>query len=158
MHIYKDKNNLYLIDQNRNTMKTFDTGITTINFKTTHGLVHETMGRFDFDTNIFIDFNTSMHVLQEGNYTFIIVSDDGFQLNIDQNPIAVYPKGRAAGLNQVKYSLPKGRHQFDLSYFQGAGPMAIRAYYEINGKRFFIGEDSEYLKFRPYLNNTVKKE
>jgi len=148
MHIYKDKNNLYKIEQNRNTIKALDTEITTINFKTTHGLVHETMGTFDFDTNIFIDFNTSMYVLQEGNYTFIIVSDDGFQLNIDQNPIAVYPKGRAAGLNQVRHSLPKGKHQFDLSYFQGRGLIAIRAYYEIAGKRFHIGEDSEYIHFR----------
>ena len=147
MHIYQDQYNLHTIRQVRNTIKKLDTHITTINFKTTNGLVHEKLGTFNFDTNIFIDFNVSMNVLQEGNYTFIVVSDDGFQLKLDQKFIDTYTGGRAAGLNKSQYFLSRGAHDFDLSYFQGGGPMAIRSYYEIDGKRFFIGEDSEYMCF-----------
>jgi len=149
MHIYQNKKDLHRIDQSRDISSELQTNIPTIDFKTTYGLEHEDLGKFNFDTNIFIDFNSSIHIMQEGNYTFVIVSDDGFRLDIDKKTIAMYLGGRAAGLNKVKHFLPIGDHHFDLSYFQGKGPMAIRAYYERDGKRFYIGEDSKYIHFQP---------
>jgi hypothetical protein len=148
MTLYQDKNNLTNINQKRETIKEFKDKINTINFKTTKGLIHEDLGDFNFKTNVFIDFNVKMNILKSTKYMFLIVSDDGFILKIDSKKIRSFYGARAATLNKEGRFLKKGLHHYRLTYYQGGGPMAVRAYYEVEGKRFLIGEDSAYVEFR----------
>ena len=156
MSIYQDSFPLKDIDQKRHSKKKYHTHINTISFKNTYKLIHDDLGDFGYEENFFIDFDTSFRVLKEGDYTFVIAFDDGFKLSINQQEIMHVSKSEDIEVRRKNLHLTPGSPiDYRLSYYQGDGDLGIRAYYEVDGKRFFIGEDSSYLHFSQTDANTT---
>jgi hypothetical protein len=149
--VYQNKNDIHSIKQIREPSTSHHYNIPTIDFMTKDRLIHEDLGAFPYTHNLFIDLNTSMKVQKAGVYTFIVASDDGFELYIDKKILASFPKDRSMAADTVRVFLDKGTHLFSLYYFQGGGDMGLRAYYvssEKGSQRFLIGEESSYIEFR----------
>ncbi len=121
--------------------------IDTIAFPSSSSLHHRTRGKIGKFYNIFIDFEATMFLKNDKQVKFFIVSDDGFILLVDNKKISSYPSVRAAKLNTQSIKLKKGIHKIKLNYFQGVGNMAIKLLYEIDSKRYFVGEDSKHVKW-----------
>jgi hypothetical protein len=157
MHLVQDTEAILNIDQERHPRQTLDTRIDTIGFKSYFKLVHEHLGDYGFEENFFIDFSTYLHVLKEGDYTFVVASDDGFKLSLDQREILRFSGERDVDVNRKRVHLvPGDLYHYRLSYFQGDGDLALHAFYEIAGKRFLIGEESPYIHFSHSETNTTR--
>lgn len=116
-----------------------------------HGRVLENAqyGKLGFTTNFFIDFMARIQVRKTGMYRFYVESDDGFRMKIDGNTVCEHPQNRPFETTECDVRLNSGRHVLALSYFQGGGPMGLKASYvfEKKGRRYLVGEDSAYITF-----------
>ncbi len=122
-----------------------------IEFKNGKSLYHKDFGYFGVDRDFFITFKASLEVLKDDNYKFLIHSDDGFILNINSIMVATFEGNRPIAPTERVANLKKGVYDFELKYYQGYGNLGLEAYYFCENKRYFIGEDSDCIKF-------IKKE
>ncbi len=113
-------------------------------------LVHPKLGNLGFKSDFFLDFNTGMRILREGEYTLGVFSDDGFQLWIDGTLLGEFPDNRPYSSNEYKIYLKPGEYAYHLYYFQGFGRLGLKAYYQSPGEKkiHLIGENSGYVRFR----------
>ncbi len=114
-------------------------------------LYHYLYGNLKFYKNFLMFIETEFEMLKSQKITFYINSDDGFRLKIDGKKICEYTKDRPFGKTVCDVTLKKGLHKMSLKYFQGYGRLGLVGVYEINGKKYYIGENSKYIKF--YENN-----
>ena len=148
MDVYQNSEQITNLYQKRDNNKAKRYTIPTIDFIGSNRLVHRELGSYRYHQNVFIEFNTTIVVHASGTYTFHVVSDDGFSLLLNHKKVMDFASDRPAEMNTTKLFLKEGTVPFSLYYFQGGGDMAIRAYYEINGTRYLIGEESPYLGFK----------
>jgi hypothetical protein len=137
------------LDQPRNVDFTVTCVIPSIDFLEDAELTHKKLGPFGFKQDFFIDFYTQMKVNREGYYVFRLVSDDGFRLRIDRQKIGEFVFSRSLTTNEFLLYLQRGRHSFELNYFQGFGKMGLSAEYRLNGDLRFhkVGESSSSVCF-----------
>jgi len=148
MQVFQEKSYIRNITQKRTATKSLKEMIPTIDFKTTFALEHNDLGEYPFKENIFIDFFVDFELTEAKHIQFIVASDDGFILYVDDVEKMSYKRGRAVAVNKKYISLKPKKYSLKISYYQGNGPMALRVYYEIDEKRYLAGEDSPYLKFK----------
>jgi len=103
--------------------------------------------KYGFYRNFFIDFKTKIILDRDTKIRFIIYSDDGFSLKIDGKVILKFEKTRPIAKNEKEIFLKKGLHRVSLSYFQGVGLLGVKALYRVRKKRYFIGVNSDNVKF-----------
>ena len=88
-------------------------------------------------------------VLGDGDYRFLVGSDDGFSLRIDNRPVCADPRPHALSLQPCTVRLARGEHAFALDYFQGSGPSGLSVQYgrQDRSGEFWFGDDSDYFHF-----------
>ncbi|MEA3352686.1 MAG: hypothetical protein U9Q33_02570 [Campylobacterota bacterium] len=146
--VYQNKKTVKNIDQQRLVSSTNKFYVNTINFtENKTSLEHKELGNIGYNSNFFIDFKTKMILKESKQVVFYIYSDDGFNLLIDQKKILSYKTHRAIDLDKVELDLLKGEHSFKIEYYQGGGHLGIKGFYEIEGKKYIIGKDSEFVVF-----------
>lgn len=124
--------------------------INRIDFPQNVVLKHPQYGNLGYKENFFLDLSASLKVLQEGVYILAITSDDGFRLMIDEKTVCEFPQNRAMAATTCRVQLTKGEHLFKMSYFQGYGPMGLKAEYQKEGNpgTYLMGEDSKFFQFK----------
>ena len=127
--------------------KTKQIEVPTIDFTQGGVLHHNSMGPLDFKHNFFMNLDTKMDVKEGGYYRFIVTSDDGFVLKIDNKKVCEFSKNRAFEPTVCSSHLNKGEHIFKLSYFQGGGPLGLKVEYLKGSKRYLVGESSGLMRF-----------
>lgn len=149
MTITKNKTPITSLDMPTIRDYTVNATITTIDFPQGDHFKHSTLGGFGVRNDFFVEFTTMMRVGKEGKYIFKVSSDDGFRFLVGSTMIGEFVKDRAYQENIYKIALTRGDHQLILEYFQGYGPLGLRAYYQREGdlQWFFIGEDSGSIRF-----------
>jgi len=111
-------------------------------------LFHQNTGFLGYKESFFLQAKTQINVIQEGNYTFVVNSDDGFKLKLNDQTICQHIAGRAMQSSSCSIHLSKGKQLFDLKYFQGFGNLGLEVTYELESQpAYLIGTDSNYLKF-----------
>lgn len=111
-------------------------------------LFHQNTGYLGYRQDFLLHARTELNVLQEGNYTFIVDSDDGFSLTLNQQPICEHIDGRAMQSSVCEVFLSKGKQFFELKYFQGFGKLGLRVSYETESEQnFVVGKDSAFITF-----------
>jgi hypothetical protein len=150
MHLIKQNGNVDHLDVplNIDFQRTFY--INTINFPEDQTLIHKDIGNFGIQNNFLIDFNTAFEVKKEGNYLFIVASDDGFRLKLNGNMVGEFTNNRPFTTNQYNLFLEKGTYHYNLYYYQGFGGMGVVAEYQRmdDSKVRFIGENSYDFHFK----------
>ncbi len=122
--------------------------IPNVNFAQARELQHKDLGLLGFKTNFFINITTKATVLKEGRYAFKISSDDGFRFKIDNEVVCEHPGNRPFQSNTCIYKLDKREHTFLLTYWQGGGPMGLKATYKLGSKEYLLGDDSSNIEFK----------
>ena len=147
--IVKQKGGIPQLDIPRHVESTKMIPVRTIDFVQGRMLENSQYGKLGYTTNFFLDIKTDMHVKKPARYRFDIWSDDGFRLKIDGKTVCEHPGDRPYERTSCSTSLSKGPHRFALSYFQGGGPMGLKATYgeASQKKRYLVGEDSESIAF-----------
>ena len=135
------------LHQPRKPIQTESHTINTINFKTKFQLIHADLGAWDYREHFFADFNTTLHLKQDLNVTFLLVADDGYALKLDGKQILSNSDNHKISIDQVTLQLDQGDHPLNLAYFQEDGIAVIRLYYEVYGERFLVGEGSRNVSF-----------
>jgi|GEM_PF-2477895 len=117
-------------------------------------LFHQNTGYLGYTEDFFIHAKTQIDVLQAGNYTFTINSDDGFLLKLNNNPICEHSNGRAMETSTCSVHLEKGKQLFDLTYFQGYGSLGLKVSYKLDSHpSYVIGMDSNFMTFNTLDNS-----
>jgi len=112
-------------------------------------LFHQNIGFLGYKENFFLYAKTEINVLQEGNYTFIVNSDDGFILKLNDIAICEHTTDRSMESTSCRVHLSKGKQLFDLKYFQGFGELGLEVTYEFESQpSYLIGADSNFLTFQ----------
>lgn len=149
------------ISQQNGDIKTIDTvkqiksklkyKLNSLNFTQSNTLQSKKYGRLGFSQNFFIRARVNLLLKTKGMYDFAVTSDDGFRLKIDNKLLCEFKKGRAYKKTTCSITLLEGTHLFDLEYFQGKGPMGLRAEYALHGDAFkIIGEENKIVTFTEY--------
>lgn len=101
--------------------------------------------------NLFLGVRKRFSVISEGDYRFLVGSDDGFSLRIDNRPLCADPRPRALSVQTCGIRLSAGTHEFALDYFQGSGPSGLTVQYgrQDQSANFWFGEDSAHFRFEP---------
>ena len=121
--------------------------VPSVDFPQSSALYHKDMGALGFGSNFFMNLTSTMNVKEGGHYRFIITSDDGFVLKIDNKKVCEFMRNRAFEPSVCSVNLKEGSHIFNLSYFQGGGPLGLKAEYVNRGKHFLVGESSKFITF-----------
>lgn len=147
--ISQNKTGISVLDVKRDISSTKKIRVDTLNFSQGRMLKHSQIGKLGNSKNFFMDIKTKMKVSQKSICQFHITSDDGFRMQLNDKTVCEHPGNRPMKLTTCKISLEKGVYKFKLSYFQGGGPMGLKANYQILGeKSHFIGVDSKYISFK----------
>lgn len=109
----------------------------------------KTIGKYGFKKDFFVEIKAKIKILKDGEYEFVVSSDDGFALFLDDNLLMDYKFARPMSETNGKITLTAGEHKFRLLYFQAGGLMGLTAKYKYaNDDRFyFVGHDSENVTF-----------
>jgi len=147
--IMQQKGKIQTIDTPKNIGRKRHISIDTLNFPPSKTLTYKRFGMLGFSNNFFINAKVAMWVHQKGLYTFVVASDDGFRLTMDNTLICEYIKDRPYRKSICKVNISKGKHTFNLNYFQGSGPLGLHATYSLKGKKFYdVGEDTSMITFK----------
>ena len=149
MTIVKQKGNIKRITDPQNVDFKLNFKIPDINFPEGEVLFHPKLGNLGFQSDFFLDFHTVLNVLREGEYTFGVFSDDGFQLWLDDNLLGEFQDNRPYSESSFKIFLKPGEYNYHLYYYQGFGRLGLKAYYKLPGgnREYLIGDNSFFVKF-----------
>jgi len=150
MTILKNKNSIINIDTTRDISFEQKLSIDKIDFEQGQELRHASLGKLGFTNDFFIEFKTKMIVKQDNNYKFIINSDDGFRLKINNDLISEFKGDRPFAPTEKDIFLKAGTYNLSLTYFQGFGQLGLKAYYQVAdaNTKFFIGQSSGFMSFK----------
>ncbi len=148
--VSQQKGSISHIDTPRNISSKKIFHVSTIDFPETSMLKHKDLGETGYSSNFFIDAFSVMEVKSEGAYLFMVGSDDGFRLKIDNKVMCEHPGNRPMGTNRCKVHLSKKDHTFELAYWQGGGPLGLSVKYGKLGasQLYYVGEDSDEIIFK----------
>lgn len=147
--ISKNKVSIKDLQQQRNIETTKDVMVDILNIGEQNRFKHPKLGEIGFGSDFFVDIDAPFTVTQGGKYQFIIASDDGFNLLIDDKSICQFRGSRPMSSQTCNINLTKGLHRFKLFYYQGYGNAGLRVQHTKVGshKTYWVGADSESIKF-----------
>ena len=71
------------------------------------------------------ELNSNFSLAESGHYRFVVGSDDGFSLSIDDRELCRHLSDRPYRRQTCHVSLEAGQHQLQLHYFQGYGQAGL---------------------------------
>lgn len=110
---------------------------------------HPELGNIaDANDDFFVDIDHAITIKKSGDYRFLVGTDDGFSLKIDGALICEHLGDRPYTIQTCNINLSEGKHQFQLSYFQGYGNSGLTVEYARgDGTQHWFGEDSSDIDF-----------
>ncbi|MEZ4775231.1 MAG: PA14 domain-containing protein [Bacteroidia bacterium] len=113
----------------------------------------------ELKNNIFARFSGTLHVREEKNYVFRLISDDGSILTMDGNVLIDHDGPHGAEAKDAEIILKAGDHPFTVDYYQGGGDASLSFQWLPYGESAFsvvppdvITHDSADLQTaRPYV-------
>lgn len=149
--ILQQSNPIRNLDQTRNTSSRRALCIDEIAFPKGIELIQSTLGPLGYSRDFFLDFSGIFEVRQPGMFAFTISSDDGYRLVIDEETVGEFPTDRSYASDTWTKNLTQGKHSFTLTYFQGVGPLGLRAEYKPPGtdRIYLLGRPSDAMSFLP---------
>jgi len=147
--ILQNSKKIISLDQPKSISFKKDSSVKYLFFPPGKNLYNKSIGYTGFTTNFFVKAEVNSIVKRGGLYHFVIYSDDGFRLSIDKKTVCQYLGDRPYLKTECSYFLKKGKHDLKIDYFQGYGPLGLKAGYSFDGKKYFlIGKDSRYIIFK----------
>lgn len=124
-----------------------------IDFPDSDGLRHYLLGELGWKRYFFIDAEMRFEVEAPGEYEFFVYSDDGARLRIDGDIVSEFVAPRPMGESVGRIYLHRGMHSLKIAYFQNEGSCGLKAVYrrrDFPMQRYYVGQDSEWLKWGPH--------
>lgn len=139
------------LDQKRTIVESRELFVDRLDLSHGGRLRHAELGDIGYPENLFLGVRKHFSVLAEGDYRFLVGSDDGFSLRIDNRPLCADPRPRALSVQTCGIRLAAGTHEFALDYFQGSGPSGLTVRYgrQDQSANFWFGENSAHFHFEP---------
>lgn len=91
----------------------------------------------DLSEFIYMQFQGSITIEEEGNYVFRLVSDDGSILALDGREIVNNDGDHGAQARDGEIILKKGKHKLQLNYYQGRGGYVVSLQWAKHGTNKF---------------------
>jgi hypothetical protein len=150
MTLVKNRDAISSLTNARNVDFSLTARISRIDFPEGAELTHPDRGPMGYMNDFYLDLTTEMTVLKEGSYVFGVVSDDGFQLWIDEKPIGEFVTSRPFTTNLFSVYIKPGTYPYRLSYYQGFGRLGLLANYKLleDQRTYIVGQDSPAIRFR----------
>jgi len=146
--IQQQQNDILNLDTPTNSTKEKHLVFDQVNFRKDSELFHDNTGYLHFKHNFFMHISTGIRVLKEANYIFRVASDDGFRLKINDAIVCEHIGGRSFSVTECHYKLIQGKHLLQLNYYQGPDKLGLKLTYQTNNaKEYFVGENSDVMKF-----------
>jgi hypothetical protein len=114
-------------------------------------LRHPELGDIGYPEHVFLSLRKRFAVARDGDYRFLVGSDDGFSLRIDNRPVCADPRPRALSVQTCGIRLNAGEHELALDYFQDSGPSGLSVQYgrQDSARNDWFGENSDDFRFAP---------
>lgn len=138
------------LDQPRSIVESRELFVDRLDLSRGGRLRHAVLGDIGYAEHFFLGLRKRFRVREDGDYRFLVGSDDGFSLRIDNRPLCADPRPRAMSpLQGCGIRLTAGEHEFALDYFQGSGQSGLSVQYgrQEQSRNFWFGEDSDYFRF-----------
>lgn len=147
--ISKNRVSISNIYQQRDIEFTRDVMIDRLNLLDKSRFSHPTLGNIaTYSDDFFVDVDHKITIKKADNYRFLIGSDDGFSLKIDDKLICEHLGDRPYTIQPCAIYLTEGEHQIQVSYFQGFGNSGFTVEYARGDeKQRWFGDDSDSVKF-----------
>jgi len=112
---------------------------------------HPQLGALGYGEHFFVDIESRVDVLRAGRYRFVLGSDDGFALYVDEVELCAHLSPRAFATQDCMAELSAGQRRVRIRYFQAAGHAGLSLRYALDGdpQLFWFGERSPHLLFTP---------
>jgi PA14 domain len=142
--VSKNRVSITQIHQKRDIVSTRDVMLDNLNLYHKGKFGHAKLGNIaKASDDFFVDVDQMFTVHRPGNYQFLVGSDDGFSLMIDEKKICEHLKDRPYSIQSCNVFLNSGKHRFQISYFQGFGQSGFSVQYQtLDGKVHWFGENS----------------
>lgn len=146
--ISKNGTDIRSVNQARNIVKTHSVKLDILNLYHKGKFGHPKLGNIaKTSDDFFLDLDQAFVINKEGNYQFLVGSDDGFSLTIDNKKICEHPSDRPYSIQSCNIFLTKGKHRLQTTYFQGFGNSGFTLQYRTtNRKIYWFGENSADLR------------
>jgi hypothetical protein len=147
--ITKNATSIGNIHQERNISTTKEVMVDRLNLLDKSRFSHPKLGNIaNVTDDFFVDVDHSIKITKADNYRFMIGSDDGFSLSIDNKLLCEHQTDRPYSVQACMIFLTEGTHQFHLSYFQGFGNSGLTVEYARGDeKQHWFGDDSDSVEF-----------
>jgi hypothetical protein len=142
--ISKNGSDIRNINQARDIIKTHSVKLDKLNLYHKGKFGHPKLGNIaKTSDDFFLDVDQMITINKEGNYQFLVGSDDGFSLTIDNKKICEHPSDRPYSIQSCNIFLTKGKHRLQATYFQGFGNSGFTLQYRATNKKiYWFGENS----------------
>lgn len=149
LKIYKNDAIIQKLDDERKVKGEKTVWVDTLMLKDGYHLKHPKLGAFAFNEHFFIDVKGEFEAKVSGRYFLYPGSDDGFALSVNGKQLCQFLGSRPYATRACSVDLEKGKHTFELNYYQGSGHSGLTLAYRHreDKKRRWFGENSRYLKF-----------
>ncbi|WP_045860620.1 PA14 domain-containing protein [Teredinibacter purpureus] len=146
----KNRTHITTIDQTRSISTVKRIMIDEVNLYDKNRFFHPALGKLGWDNDFWADITTPFTVKQDGLYLFLVGSDDGFSLTINDKPLCSFKGDRGYSKQTCRATLAKGSHLLKLSYFQGYGNAGLTLEFQGPDKKRprFWGNDTKLLQLK----------
>lgn len=147
--VLQNREPISLISQVRNVERKYLVDLERMRFPKGDQLQHEHLGPLGFSSNFFVELETKMWVLEDGEVEFQVISDDGFRLSISGGTVCEFPEDRKFLPTRCSKFFKSGTYSLRVSYFQGGGPLGLEVFYGARGTDGlkYLGENSKTIRF-----------
>ncbi|HEY7885327.1 MAG TPA: serine protease [Cellvibrionaceae bacterium] len=113
-----------------------------INLHQSNRFSHPKLGPLGWSENFFADIDMTFTLEKAGRYRFVVGSDDGFSLKVNNKELCRFVRDRPYRKQTCPVTLDAGEHHLLLSYFQGYGLAGLTLEFAPadGGKRVYWGE------------------
>jgi len=162
--VYQSAEPLYRLDGSESLPSTGSFFVDRLEFYERESLHHAKLGSLPYRENFVLEAVTEMEVLKDGEYTFTIFVDDGYEAFINDSPLMTIPGPTSMSDSNVVRTilLNAGKHKLRIRMYQRDGTSGLAGYYkrkdtyykaedvkwELKGGRgTAIGLDDEFTRF-----------
>lgn len=147
--ISKNRTGISNVHQQRDIENTRTVMVDQVNLYHKGRFLHPKLGNVAiYNDNFFVDITHPIRVLKAGQYRFVIGSDDGFTLSINDKLLCEFAADRPYSEQSCNIRLSEGSHIVKLSYFQGGSNAGLTLKYaEGTDKPRWFGDNSKHVRF-----------
>lgn len=131
--------------------------IDNLNGNSLRDLIRDILGKNDDVQEVLASFTGELDVLEEGDYTFHVIGDDGFKLIIDGQPIIEFWELKwEIQKESAPIHLTKGRHDIRVEYLQGHGGAWLKMEWSSDTlTRQIVPKENLFRKKESYYSNEL---